>query len=202
MRELLYCGHQNRIVELSERNALDPILKGCLKNDRKSQKMLYRHFFGYAMSICIRYTRNENEALEVLNDAFMKVFINLKNFDRSRSFKSWFRRILINASIDHLKKEMKHRHLERIAEYELTNQEPAGDHQIQHDELISLVQRLTPAYRSVFNLYVMDGYNHQEIAEMLGISEGTSKSNLAKARMNLREMLKKIEGNEFLRIAR
>ena len=190
------------MVELSERKALDPILKGCLKNDRKSQKMLYRHFFGYAMSICVRYTRDENEALEVLNDAFMKVFVNLKNFDRSKSFKSWFRRILINASIDHLKKEMKHRHFERIAEHELTKHQPAGDQQMQHDELIGLVQKLTPAYRSVFNLYVMDGYNHQEIAEMLGISEGTSKSNLAKARMNLREMLKKIEGNEFLRIAR
>jgi RNA polymerase sigma-70 factor (ECF subfamily) len=164
--------------------------------------MLYRHFFGYAMSICIRYTRQEAEAVEVLNDAFMKVFVNLKNFDRSRSFKSWFRRILINASIDHLKKEMKHRHLEKVDDYEISGHQPDVDQNLRHDELINLIQRLTPAYRSVFNLYVIDGYNHQEIAGMLGISEGTSKSNLAKARMNLRDMLKKIEGNEFLRIAR
>ena len=189
-------------MELSENKSLEPVLDGCLKNDRKAQKMLYRHFFGYAMSICNRYTRNEMEASEVMNDAFMKVFTNLRNFDRARSFKSWFRRILINASIDHLKREMKHRHLDRIDDHEYRNQLSAGDQPDRHDELIRLVQRLSPAYMSVFNLYVIDGYNHREIAEMLGISEGTSKSNLAKARMNLREMLKKIEGNEFIRIAR
>ncbi|MBS0000835.1 MAG: RNA polymerase sigma factor [Cyclobacteriaceae bacterium] len=190
------------MVDIFENKDLNPILNGCLKNDRKSQKLLYKHFFGYAMSICIRYTENRADALEVLNDSFMKVFTNLKNFNQERSFKSWFRRILINTSIDHLKKEMKHQYLERIEEHEIGHHHSFADQNIGHEELISLVQGLSPAYRSVFNLYVIDGYNHQEIAEILGISEGTSKSNLSKARMNLREMLKKIERNEFIRIAR
>lgn len=97
---------------------------------------------------------------------------------------------------------MKHQHQVNIEDYEPENDQITVDQKIQHEELIKLIQLLTPAYRSVFNLYVIDGYNHQEIAVMLGISVGTSKSNLAKARINLREMLKKIERHEFIRIAR
>lgn len=173
-----------------------------MKNDRKSQKLLYQQFFGYAMSICMRYTQNHADAVEVLNDSFMKVFTQLKKFDQTRSFKSWFRRILINASIDHLRSEMKHQFKMSLEENEKPLEQPSVDQKISHEELIGLIQQLTPAYRSVFNLYVIDGYKHEEIAGMLGISVGTSKSNLAKARLNLREMLKKIERHEILRIAR
>jgi len=190
------------MVKISEDKSLKSILEGCEKHDRKSQRLLYKQFFGYAMSICIRYTRNYSDAMEVLNDAFMKVFTQIKKFDQSRSFKSWFRRILINSSIDHLKKEIKYQEQQDIEELEVDNNHPRADQSIQHEELIRLIQQLTPAYRSVFNLYVIDGYGHEEIASILGISVGTSKSNLAKARRNLREMLKRIERNELARIIR
>jgi RNA polymerase sigma factor (sigma-70 family) len=189
-------------VDIYENENLIQILEGCEKNNRKSQKLLYQQFFGYAMSICMRYTRNQADAIEVLNDSFMKVFTQLKKFDQSRSFKSWFRRILINTSIDHLKREMKHQFQMSIEDNEVEMEQPTVEQKIRHEELIRLIQHLTPAYRSVFNLHVIDGYTHEEIAEMLGISVGTSKSNLAKARLNLREMLKKIERHEFIRIAR
>jgi len=189
-------------VEIFENGNLRIILDGCEKKDRKSQKMLYEQFFGYALSICMRYTPNEYYAMEVLNDAFMKVFTQLKKFDHTRSFKSWFRKILINTSIDHLKKEVKHQHHQKIEGLEIENHRHTVDHQIQHEELIGLIQQLTPAYRSVFNLYVIDGYQHDEIARMLRISIGTSKSNLAKARKRLREMLSKIDKNEIVRFIR
>jgi RNA polymerase sigma-70 factor (ECF subfamily) len=189
-------------VDIYEGNNLIQILEGCMKNDRKSQKLLYQQFFGYAMSICMRYTQNQADAVEVLNDSFMKVFTQLNKFDQTRSFKSWFRRILINASIDHLKSEMKHQFKMSLEENEKPLEQPSVDQKISHEELIGLIQHLSPAYRSVFNLYVIDGYKHEEIAGMLGISVGTSKSNLAKARLNLRAMLKKIERHEIIRIAR
>jgi RNA polymerase sigma-70 factor (ECF subfamily) len=190
------------MVEIFDNENLKLILKGCKKNDRKSQRLLYKQFFGYAMSICIRYMRNYSVAMEVMNDAFVKVFTQIKKFDQSRSFKSWFRRILINTSIDHLKKEMKYKEQLDIEKLEVDDNQPRVDQTIHHKELIELIQHLSPAYRSVFNLYVIDGYNHDEIADLLGISVGTSKSNLSKARENLRKMLKQIERNELARITR
>ncbi len=188
-------------MQQHENGNISVLIDGCVKHDRKSQQLLYRQFYAYGMSICIRYTRNEQTAMEVLNDAFMKVFTAIEKFDRKRSFKSWFRRILINTSINAIRKEAVHQHQLDVNEVEIRsgyNQ----DQELSHRELIQIIQRLSPAYRSVFNLYVIDGYKHDEIAAMLDISVGTSKSNLAKARMRLKEILSKINKNELVRFAR
>jgi RNA polymerase sigma-70 factor (ECF subfamily) len=165
------------------------LIQGCKQNDRDSQRLLYQHYYSYALSICIRYSRNTNEAKEVVNDGFMKVFSKIDQYKQEMSFKGWLRKIMINSSIDQYRKELKHQHhasADIIVDEHIL---PRAISNLSHEELIGLIQKLSPAYRSVFNLYVIDGYTHQEISRMLGISEGTSKSNLLKARENLRTML-------------
>jgi RNA polymerase sigma-70 factor (ECF subfamily) len=169
------------------------LLQGCRKNDRESQRLLYQHYYAYAISICIRYSHSIEEAKEIVNDGFLKVFKKIDQYEKEPSFKAWLRRIMINTAIDHYRKELKHYYHQDIeAQPELETNEGNGLNQLSHEELIGLIQQLSPAYRTVFNLYVIDGYTHQEIAELLNISDGTSKSNLMKARAKLRKALEQI----------
>ncbi|GAB4007839.1 sigma-70 family RNA polymerase sigma factor [Spirosoma sp. KCTC 42546] len=183
--------------------ALTDILAGCLRNHRQSQEMLYRQFYGYAMSVCLRYAPTRDGALEVLNDGFLKVFTRLDQYDSAQPFKGWLRRILINAAIDHYRQEVRHQHDDvEKAEQVVASESADALSQLSYEELLGYVQRLSPAYRLVFNLYVMDGFTHEEIAGQLGISVGASKSNLARARENLRQLLKHINYDEYARANR
>lgn len=169
----------------------EALVSGCLKGNREAQRKLYKLFYGYAMSICLRYSKNAEEAKDVLNDGFLKVFTKLSYYNPQKSFKGWIRRIMINTALDSYRHNLKHYQLSAI-----DTAEPAAEpfdilQQMDYDYLIQLIQKLSPAYRAVFNLHVIDGYTHEEVAELLGISAGTSKSNLAKARAHLREALKK-----------
>lgn len=169
------------------------LIKGCRKNDRQAQKLLYQEFYSYGMSISIRYVSNREEGVEVLNDAFMKVFINIKKFDIAFPFKAWFRRILINESINAAKKKAgKFKETDIEEAYGIGNPEIITSG-IGHKEIVEMIQQLSPQYQTVFNLHVIEGYSHDEIAKMLSISPGTSKSNLSKAKGKLRELL-----NEYL----
>ncbi len=171
---------------------LELIINGCKENDRQSQHDLYRNFYSYAMSVCMRYTGNEEDAVEVMNDSFMKVFANIEKFDETKPFKPWLRRILVNTCIDHIKKNAKHNHLADITEANVhQSTQEAPDHNLNYEEILEKVGQLSPAYRAVFNLYVIDGYKHQEIAEQLGITVSTSKANLTRAKAALRAMLEK-----------
>jgi RNA polymerase sigma factor (sigma-70 family) len=174
----------------------DPILlHGCLKRDRKSQEILYREYYGYGMSICLRYAANRNEAVEILNEGFMKVFLNLNHFDPGQPFLGWFRKILINTAINNYHQQQKGKRLVDLdSSPVLTENGSNGLDQLSFQEMIAMVQTLSPVYRAVFNLYVIEGYNHKEIGKMLKISEGTSKSNLSRARAYLRNLL--IKSNE------
>jgi RNA polymerase sigma-70 factor (ECF subfamily) len=170
---------------------LAALIQACMKGDKNSQKALYKSFYGYAMSICIRYSMNREEATEVMNDGFLKVFTKLGKYDPSRSFKGWIRKIMINTALDNYRHNLKHYYQQDL---ETSPQIPASDDvmaDLGYQEIVLLVQKLSPAYRTVFNLYVMDGYTHEEIAEILDISTGTSKSNLFKAREHLKVLLKK-----------
>lgn len=171
---------------------MDLLIQGCKRNDRDSQRLLYQHYYSYALSICIRYSRNINEAKEVVNDGFMKVFGKIHQYNQESSFKGWIRKIMINASIDQYRKELKHQQQDPLEFAHNAFIPPQAVTDITSEELIGLVQKLSPAYRAVFNLYVMDGYTHEEIGKMLKISAGTSKSNLLKARENLRSMLEEL----------
>jgi len=141
------------------------------------------------MSVCLRYTQNEDEAIEVFNDSFMKVFGKLDTYDVEKSFQSWFRRILINTAINYYHKHEKHRQHHSLNNGLPLKEEDNAISQLSYQELIALIQRLSPVYQTVFNLFVIDGFSHEEIAEALQISVGASKSNLSRARANLRVML-------------
>lgn len=171
---------------------LEAIILGCKQNDRQSQKELYSNFYSYAMSICLRYTGGEADAVEVLNDGFMKLFKNIEKFDIDKPFKPWLRRILVNACLDHIKKNAKHNYLADISEAEIEEtSQVAPDHDLNYNEILEKIGQLSPAYRAVFNLYVIDGYKHHEIAEQLGITTSTSKANLTRAKAALRSLLSK-----------
>lgn len=156
---------------------------------RKSQKLLYQEFYSYGMSICLRYADNRDEAAEILNDGFMKIFQNIKKFDLSRPFKPWLRKIMVNTAINHYhhkQRELKTEEIEKARNrFERENILSA----ISYSEIILMLRKLPPAYRTVFNLYVIEGFKHEEIATMLGVSIGTSKSNLFKAKEHLKRIL-------------
>lgn len=149
-------------------------------------------FYAYGMSICLRYSDSRDQAAEILNDSFMKVFTHIREYDSSRPFKPWLRQIIINTAINHFHKNKNERTWKELesAQNQLTRDEKIISG-ISYQEIIELVRQLTPGYRAVFNLYVIEGYTHREIAEKLGISEGTSKSNLSKAKRNLQTLLEK-----------
>ena len=180
---------------LSEQE-LEVHIRGCALNKRESQKKIYSSFYGYAMSICHRYTNHEEDATEILNDGFLKVFVEIYRFkpaytDTINSFKGWIRKIMIYTAIDHFRKNVKHRMTTELNETYMHL--PDGDEdalaKISHEEIINAIKFLTPGYRTVLNLFIIEGFSHDEIAKELGISVGTSKSNLAKARKQLQKIL-------------
>ena len=177
---------------------LPELLAACQRQERVAQRRLYGQFHGFAMGICQRYARDRDQALEAANDGFLKVFRDLHRFDAARhpadvlgSFRGWLKRIMIHTAIDHYRANERHQHHQEIDDTTLTYADPGPTplDALSYDELLALVQRLPPAYRTVFNLAAIDGFGHEEIAAQLRISVGTSKSNLFKARAHLRAML-------------
>jgi RNA polymerase sigma-70 factor (ECF subfamily) len=171
-------------------------IRGCVLYSRESQKKIYTSFYGYAMSICHRYTNHEEDAIEILNDGFLKIFVEIYRFkpaysDTVSSFKGWLRKIMIYTAIDHFRKNHKHHVVGELNETYVhvpDNQEDAVD-KISYEEILAAIRFLTPGYRTVLNLFIIEGFSHEEIAKELGISVGTSKSNLAKARKQLQRIL-------------
>lgn len=171
------------------------LINGCVKGNRTSQLKLYQHFYSYAMSICLPYTKNREEALEVLNDGFLKAFRKIDKFDPDYSFKPWLRRILINASIDYYRKYHKteKNDLTTIS-FSTGSTHNLALENLAYEDLIMVMQKLSPSYRLVFNLFVIEGLTHKAIAEKLNISVGTSKSNLVKARLQIQGVLESSHG--------
>lgn len=165
------------------------LLAGCRKGNRKSQEKLYEHYFGYGMSISLRYAKTRGEAVEVLNDSFIKIFKKLDKYSKGLSFKGWLRRIIINTAIDHFRKNEKHYHSVDISYAKTQEVSQTVIQKIAADEILEAVRELPPSYRLVFNLHVIEGFKHEEIAHKLDISVGTSKSNLAVARSKLKRVL-------------
>lgn len=174
------------------------IIKGCIKGDRRSQQQLYEAFYGKMMAVCLRYAKDDDIAQDVCQEAFLKVFNKLDKFEDRGSLEGWIRRIMVTTSIDYIRKDKNNIadvEIEKVIEDETNNPLDEQDDSIfdglSFDVIKEYMQKLTPAYRSVFNLYVIEEYSHKEIADMLGISVGTSKSNLAKAKRNLRSEIEK-----------
>lgn len=148
------------------------------------------------MAICRRYALNDFDAADVLNDGFLKVFTHIEKYDAAKPFKSWISKIITNTAIDHYRINLKFSDHDDISEYEDLGNGAVIYDQLAYKDLLMLVQSLSPAYRTVFNLYAVDGYSHEEIAELLKISIGTSKSNLFKARQKLQEKLQALDSSK------
>jgi RNA polymerase sigma factor (sigma-70 family) len=170
-------------------SSLQGIINGCIRQDRSSQYMLYKEFYSYGMAICRRYSLNDYDAADVLNEGFLKVFTHIERYDPEKPIKSWIGRIITNTAIDHYRMNLKFSDHDDVDTHQHIADVTANYDQLAYKDLLTLVQSLSPAYRMVFNLYAIDGYSHDEIAELLKISAGTSKSNLFKARQKLQEKL-------------
>ena len=161
------------------------IIKACQQGKAAGQRELYQQFYSYGMKVCVRYAQHEEEAREILNDSFVKVFQKIStHYDLQLSFKAWLNKILVRTAIDYYRKRQHAPQTIDVTLLHVSYEADTLDH-LSAQEILSLVQTLPPAYRMAFNLYAIEGYKHHEIAEMLGITEGTSKSNLAKARKHL-----------------
>lgn len=182
---------------MPDRQQLKHIIQGCVTANRQSQREFYQLYYGFAMGICMRYCNTNDDALEVVNDGFLKIFRTLPQFaprhdNLEASLMGWMKSIIINTSIDHFRKNKNHYLVGDLNEshQDMTDAEVSAIDKMGYKEIIEMVQRLSPGYRTVFNLHVLDGFKHEEIAEQLNISVGTSKSNLAKAKANIQKMIK------------
>lgn len=182
---------------VENKNELKEIIQGCIENERKSQERLFKLFYGKMMGVCLRYHRDQDDAQEILQLGFIKVFDKLEGYDHTGSFEGWMRRIFANTCIDAIRKSKKNpirteNDDDFVVETEnsIEDQEELELTSIKAEVAMQAIEKLSPAYKAVFNLYVIEEYTHKEIGEILGISEGTSKSNLAKAKMNLKKILK------------
>ncbi len=166
------------------------IVQYCLQNNASAQNELYRRYASKMIGACLRYTKNREDAQDVLQDGFVKVFIHLKSFKGEGSFEGWIKRIMINTALKHYRKNLKFKDevdIETAYDIGFENQIVSN---MSAAELMIKVQQMPDGYRTIFNLYVIEGYQHNEIGELLGISEGTSKSQLSRARGYLMNILK------------
>jgi RNA polymerase sigma-70 factor, ECF subfamily len=185
-------------MQLISAEELNQLIRGCTLNERESQRKLYNSFYSYGMAICDRYTKRKEDSIEIFNDSFLKIFKEIHRYkpsyaDEMNSFKGWIRKIMIYTAIDHNRKNSKYNfnaELDKSIIYLPVDEENAFD-MISYDEIIRAIRELSPAYRTVINLFIIDGFSHEEIAVQLGIAVGTSKSNLSKARVQLQKILRK-----------
>ena len=167
------------------------LIEGCIRGDRKMQYALYERFASKMYGVCLRYAANAEEAEDILQEGFVKVFRKISSYRGDGSFEGWIRRIFVNTAIEHFRKKS---YLQPISEQEENTIE--GKYisvldKLAEKDIIKLIQQLSPGYRTVFNMYVIEGYTHKQIAESLNISEGTSKSQLSRAKLILQDLVKK-----------
>ncbi len=168
----------------------DELVQKCKGGNLRDQEKLYMHFYGYAMGVSLRYLQDRNDALEVVNDSFIKVFKSINTFSKEHSFKPWLRKIVVNTALDRRRKDLKH--------YNQADLESAGDigfapqaiSQLNLEDILALLEKLPYVQRTVFNLYEIDGYSHEEIGGLLNISASSSRVNLSRAKEKLRDALR------------
>ena len=167
------------------------LIQGCIREDRRTQRELFNRYAGKMMTVCLRYARHRMEAEDLLQDSFIKVFDHIKSFEGKGSFEGWIRRIVVNTALKNISRHSFQKEgigLENIQE---SSEDPSVFSHLSEQELLSLISSLPNGYRICFNLYVIEGFSHREIGEMLHIEESTSRSQLVKARNMLQNMVLK-----------
>lgn len=168
------------------------LIQKAKDGDKKSIELLYKQFYGFAMSVALRYTNSRDEACEIVNDSFMKAFDRIKQYQIENSFKGWFRRIIVNTSIDYFRKNSRYTSIMDIEKAESESYSPDIIDQLTFEDILGLIRSLPEILRIVFNLYEIEGYDHNEIGEKLGIPASTSRTYLARSKKKLREKVLEI----------
>lgn len=178
-------------MELILRKSLEErdYIEACILKESWALKKLYEDHYSIMFPVCMRYANNDDDALDILHDGFIKVFNNLEKYQIGTSLVAWIKRIMVNTAIDYYRKETRRRTADLDQVVDLSSDDPDVISSLSAEELLSSLQQLSPAYRSVFNMYVIEGYSHKELADILGITESTSRSNLVKARHKLKEII-------------
>ncbi len=166
------------------------LIRGCIAGERRMQEILYQRFSPKMYAVCLRYANKTEDAQDILQDGFVKVFKNLHMFRGEGSFEGWIRRIFVNTAIEHYRRQVNLYPVTEGHENVLEAKEVSVMDSLSMKDLMSVIQELSPGYKTVFNLYAIEGYTHKEIAEMIGISEGTSKSQLARAKGILQNIIR------------
>jgi RNA polymerase sigma-70 factor (ECF subfamily) len=172
-------------LEFEERD----FIQACIARERWAQQKLYEEYYGKMMGVCLRYANNEDDALDILHEGFIKVFKHIASYQPGTSMTAWIRRVMVNTAIDYYRKNIRRRTEDIESAHDLSVGDADAISQCSEKDILNAVQQLTPAYRTVFNLYVIEGFSHKEIAEQLDITESTSRSNLVKARLKLQAIL-------------
>ena len=176
---------RNQIISESD------LIQGCLVGDRRMQEELYRRFSPRMYGVCLRYAGNAEEAQDILQEGFIKVYKKLDSFRGEGSFEGWIRRIFVNTAIEHFRRKIYQQPITEKHETTVEAQYLSVLDELAEKDILKLIQELSPGYRTVFNLYVVEGYTHKEIGDLLNISEGTSKSQLSRAKVVLQDLVKK-----------
>jgi RNA polymerase sigma factor (sigma-70 family) len=171
---------------------LEQLIQGCIRNERSAQEKLYRLFYPKMMALVKRYIDHDEQAEEVLNNGFLRAFQKVKQYTFQGSFEGWIRKIVFHAVADYVKQNARYSDQIILVEKDEMVHKDLAD-KLYYNQLLQLVQTLPDATRAVFNMYVMEGYSHKEISNILGISEGTSKLHLSEVRKNLKEKIEKLE---------
>src|ERR1700733_41813 len=183
---------------LENKYTIDELVKCCKAGERKAQEMLYKQFASKMLGVCCRYATDKMEAEDMMQNGFIKVFQKMDDFRGEGSFEGWMRRIMVHSSIEYYRKHHKMMQLVDLDEAgSETASNPLATAKLEANDLLLLIQQLSPGYRIVFNLYAIEGYSHKEIAAMTGITEGASKSQLSRARAVLKDQITKMEGKQY-----
>jgi RNA polymerase sigma factor (sigma-70 family) len=185
---MMFLEHKYTIEELIER---------CKANERKAQEMLYKQFASKMLGVCMRYAADKMEAEDMLQNGFIRVFQKLADFRGEGSFEGWIRRIMVHSSIEYYRKHHKMLQVADLDEHNEPSVNATAMANLGAKDLMALIQRLSPGYRMVFNLYAIEGYSHREIGEIMGMTEGASKSQLSRARAILKEQIVQSEGKRY-----
>ncbi len=165
------------------------LLQGCINGNSKMQQLLYDKFSPKMYGVCLRYAGNEDDASDILQEGFIKVFKNLTSFRSEGSFEGWVRRIFVNTAIEHFRKKVKLYNVTEVQENTIEDTNLDALDMLAAKDVIKIINELSPGYKAVFNMHVIEGYSHKEIAEIMGITEGTSKSQLARAKGVLKKLI-------------
>ena len=182
---------------LTQSYTITDLMEGCKAGNRKMQELLYKQTASKMLAVCMRYARDRMEAEDVLQQGYIKVFQKIGTYQRDGSFEGWIRRIMVNSAIESYRKNLRTLNVVPIEDaYEQPSQS-FDFSRLGMQDLLGLIQKLSDGYRMVFNMYIIEGYSHKEIADTLGISEGASKSQLSRARAILRDEIIKLEGINY-----